>query len=137
LNSLDSRAGFPAAGGSELAVTLIFSLTVMGRMATSLIQKELTMDNGIEVHEHLRRRMSERGITLQEVGQTLAAGWPAADAKPGTTGKTLVFRGQYWRGRKVYAEKEVTVYTKEAQGRTIVLTAKARYGQGFTEPHSL
>ena len=76
--------------------------------------------------------MRQRGVTLQEIRQTVAAGWPATDVKPGTQGRVMVFPyGRDWEGQ-TYAEKEVTVYYKAVEGEEIVLlTVKARYGQGF------
>jgi hypothetical protein len=42
-------------------------------------------------HSHVRRRMEQRGVTEEEVRETLDVGWAATDAKPGTEGRTLVF----------------------------------------------
>lgn len=91
------------------------------------------MPSAFELHEHLQRRMQERGITREEIERTLAEGEPATDAKVGTAGKTLVIPGPHRRGEKVYAEKEVTVYYKAQGNEWVVLTAKARYGQGFVK----
>jgi hypothetical protein len=50
------------------------------------------------------------GITLEEIEQTLNNGWEAADAKPGTFGKVMVFPdAAAWEGQ-FYPEKEVSVY---------------------------
>ena len=84
-----------------------------------------------DLHPHLRARMRQRGVTQEEIEQTLNEGWRATDAKPGTLGKTMVFPyEQEWEG-KLYLEKEVTVYYKKADDDIILLTAKARYGRGF------
>ena len=40
---------------------------------------------------HLRARMLQRGVTVEEIELTLSEGWEASDAKSGTKGKTLVF----------------------------------------------
>ncbi len=84
-----------------------------------------------DLHPHLRARMRQRGVTQEEIEQTLNEGWRATDAKSGTLGKTLVFPyEQEWEG-KFYLEKEVTVYCKKADDDIILLTVKARYGRGF------
>lgn len=84
-----------------------------------------------DIHAHLADRMRERGVTLEEVCITLKSGWPADDVKKGTCGKVYVFEyGKKWVG-KVFAEKEVSVYYKEIEGRIMVLTVKARYGSNF------
>ena len=84
-----------------------------------------------DLHPHLKARMYQRGITWQEIEQVLNEGWEAGDAKAGTSGKVLIFSYQAeWEGQ-FYAEKEVTVYYKVTEKRIVLLTAKARYGQGF------
>jgi hypothetical protein len=84
-----------------------------------------------DVHAHLQARMAQRGVTLTEMQQALAAGWEATDCRPGTSGRVLVFSYQAeWEGR-FYEEKEVTVYYKIKGEQNILLTVKARYGQGF------
>jgi hypothetical protein len=40
-----------------------------------------------DLHAHLEARMHQRGVTLEEIRQTMAEGWQAIDAKPGTYGK--------------------------------------------------
>lgn len=84
-----------------------------------------------DLHGHLRARMTQRGVTLEEIQETLKNGWSATDCRPGTLGQVLVFsyRAQ-WEGR-FYDEKEVTVYYKTKDGQLILLTVKARYGEGF------
>lgn len=86
-------------------------------------------------HPHLRRRMEQRGITKEEVRETLQRGWTSGDAKPGTRGRTLVFTyDAQWEGTH-YEEKEVTVYFK-SDSTLILLTAIARYGSDFPRhPH--
>jgi hypothetical protein len=84
-----------------------------------------------DLHAHLQARLAQRGITFAAMQQTLAAGWQATDCRPGTLGKVFVFSYKAeWEGR-FYGEKEVTVYYKVKDDRIILLTAKARYGQGF------
>jgi hypothetical protein len=75
--------------------------------------------------------MRQRGITSEEIEQTLNNGWEATDAKPGTLGKVLVLPyAAQWEGQ-FYPEKEVNVYYKMIDEGLVLLTAKARYGQGF------
>jgi hypothetical protein len=84
-----------------------------------------------DLHPHLQARMNQRGISRDEIEQTLNEGWDAIDVKPGILGKVMVFLYQAeWTGR-FYQEKEVTVYYKRSEEGLILLTAKARYGQGF------
>ncbi len=81
-----------------------------------------------DLHQHLKTRMSQRGITTDELEAVLNEGWEAKDAKAGTLGKILVFKyNQLWEG-ELFEEKEVTVYYKRAGDALVLLTAKARYG---------
>ena len=84
------------------------------------------------LHPHLRARMRQRGISLEEINLTLAEGWETGEAKPGTFGKVKVFLyNKVWEGR-MYKEKEVTVFYKITQSKDIILlTALARYGEHF------
>lgn len=76
-------------------------------------------------------RMLQRGITKEEIEIVLNQGWEVKDAKEGTLGRAFVFpHNQDWEGT-LQEEKEVTVYYKIKGGRTILLTAIARYGKGF------
>jgi len=85
-----------------------------------------------DFHPHLEARMRERGITRSEIEETLNHGWPAGDAKPGTLGRVFVFSyGGDWEGRR-FDEKEVTVYYRFVGEKLVLLTAKARYGKGFS-----
>ncbi len=84
-----------------------------------------------DLHPHLRARMAQRGVTVQEIEGTLIDGWEASDARPGTLGKVLVFSfAAEWEG-EYYPEKQVTVYYKQVHEGTVLLTVIARYGQGF------
>ncbi|HID31526.1 MAG TPA: DUF4258 domain-containing protein [Desulfobacterales bacterium] len=84
-----------------------------------------------DLHPHLKARMLQRGVTREEIEQTLNEGWTASDAKPGTAGKVFVFpyRAE-WEGH-FFEEKEVTVYYKVVGKATVLLTVKARYGSNF------
>ena len=84
-----------------------------------------------DLHPHLKARLEQRGITLQEIEHTLNEGGEATDAKAGTKGKVMIFPYQSeWEG-SFYEEKEVTVYYKISDESVILLTAKARYGKDF------
>jgi hypothetical protein len=84
-----------------------------------------------DLHPHLQARMHQRGVSREEIERTLNEGWEATDAKPGILGKVKIFLYQpEWEGR-FYEEKEVTVYYKAVDTTVLLLTAKARYGQGF------
>ncbi|MBO9363200.1 MAG: DUF4258 domain-containing protein [Thermoflexus sp.] len=83
------------------------------------------------LHPHLRMRMHQRGITLEEIERVMNEGWEAPDAKPGTWGRVLVFPyGREWEGQ-YFEEKEVRVYYKLTPEGIVLLTAIARYGKGF------
>lgn len=83
------------------------------------------------LHLHIRARMLQRGITLDEIQRTLSEGRDAEDAADGTFGRVLVFPfNTEWEG-KYFEEKEVTVYYKYKEDEFILLTAKARYGRRF------
>jgi len=84
-----------------------------------------------DFHPHLEARMTQRGVTKEELQTTLVKGWPADDAKAGTAGKVFVFPyNAEWLG-KTFAEKEVTVYYKLIGGKVVLLTVKVRYGNSF------
>ena len=84
-----------------------------------------------DLHPHLKARMEQRGVTLDEIQRALDEGWMSSDALIGIVGKTLVLSyAQEWEGA-FYPEKEVTVYYKISDGGIILLTVKARYGSGF------
>ncbi len=83
------------------------------------------------IHAHLRGRMQQRGISIEEIETTINSGWDAKDAKEGTVGKVYVFAyNASWEGRH-FDEKEVSVYYKPKGREIILLTAKARYGRHF------
>jgi len=85
-----------------------------------------------DLHTHLKARMAQRGVTREEIEQTLNEGWEAADAHPGTQGKVMVLPYQrQWEGQ-FYEEKEVAVYYKVIRGALVLLTVKARYGKDFS-----
>ncbi len=70
-----------------------------------------------DLHAHLRSRMSQRGVSREEIEITLNQGRQAVDVKPGTEGKIFIFSYKTeWEGR-FYEEKEVTVYYKVRKGK--------------------
>ena len=84
-----------------------------------------------DLHPHLKARMEQRGVTLDEIQRALDEGWMASDARIGTVGRTLICPyAQEWEGA-FYPEKEVTVYYKIGEGGMVLLTVKARYGSGL------
>ena len=84
-----------------------------------------------DIHHHLRARMQQRGVSMDEIEITLNKGWKAEDAKEGTIGKVFVFGyNTYWEGR-YFEEKEVSVYYRYKKEELILLTVKARYGKAF------
>ena len=86
-----------------------------------------------DIHPHLRARMLQRGITKEEIEETLKKGKNATDAKPGTYGRVSLFSyNKYWEG-KFYKQKEVTVCCKLMRDEMVILTVKARYGEYFDE----
>ena len=82
-----------------------------------------------DLHSHIKKRMLQRGIMVEEIETALNDGWEATDANPDTIGKTFIFRyNGEWEG-VFYKEKEISVYYKHVEGEIVVLTAKARYGK--------
>jgi hypothetical protein len=95
------------------------------------MRENKTLVTEADLHAHLRARMHQRGISRKEIERTLNEGWEATDARPGMSGRVMVFPYEAeWEGR-FYQEKEVTVYYKVIGEDIVLLTAKARYGQGF------
>ncbi|MBI4687915.1 MAG: hypothetical protein HY756_09095 [Nitrospirae bacterium] len=75
--------------------------------------------------------MFQRGISIEEIQETLNKGWDADDAKEGILGKVFIFSyNEQWE-EKFFEEKEVTVYYKYKAEKFILLTSKARYGKNF------
>ena len=84
-----------------------------------------------DLHPHLKARMLQRGIRIEEIETVLNQGWEATDAKLGTLGKVFIFEyNEMWEG-KSFEEKEVSVYYKFTNDTMVLLTAKARYGRSF------
>jgi hypothetical protein len=89
----------------------------------------------LNFHEHIRKRLTTRGISEAEVRSVLEHGWPGTDAQPSTGCLVLVFPfNATWEGRH-YEEKEVTVF-KVVNDELLLLTAKARYGFNFPRVNS-
>ena len=59
-----------------------------------------------DLHPHLESRMNQRGVPFEEIKQVMAEGGEAAESKPGTLGKVLVFPyGAEWEGRYYHTRK--------------------------------
>jgi len=84
-----------------------------------------------DIHPHLRARMLQRGVTKEEIEETIARGTEAEDAKEGTLGKVLAFPYNAVWENTYYSQKEVTVYYRQTEAGILVLTVKARYGEAF------
>ena len=85
-----------------------------------------------DFHNHILKRMQERGVTRSEVEKTLNEGIQDTDAKQGTFGKKMVFRFNREWDAIYYEEKEVIVYYKLKKDQIILLTVISRYGK-FTK----
>ncbi len=84
-----------------------------------------------DLHPHIRARMSQRGVTFDELAHVMARGGPARGSRPGTFGRVAVFPfNAIWEG-EYYEEKEVTVYYRKTETGHVLLTVIARYGAGF------
>ncbi len=79
----------------------------------------------VRLHPHAETRLTERGITENEVVETVTQG-ESFPAKYGRTGFRRNFPcSSLWRG-KSYMSKQVEVFAVEDQG-WLVLTAIAKY----------
>ena len=91
---------------------------------------EITIEES-DIHAHIKTRMQQRGISVQEIEKTINTGWAAEDAQEETFGKVFVFPyNAEWEG-KFFEEKEITVYYKYKGEKLMLLTSKARYGRNF------
>ena len=67
-----------------------------------------------DLHPHLKARMEQRGVTLEDIQRALDEGWLATDARVGVLAKAIVLPyAREWEG-SFYLQKEVTVYYKQA-----------------------
>jgi hypothetical protein len=80
----------------------------------------------VRLHLHARARLLERGVTEQEVINTVQKG-EQLPAKLGRTGfrRNFPFGGQ-WRD-KVYLTKQIEVYAVREADEWLVITMIARY----------
>jgi hypothetical protein len=80
----------------------------------------------LRIHPHARLRMVERGITEEEIIQTIDTGERFA-AKYGRQGfrREFIF-GKAWQG-KSYAMKQIEVYAVVENEEHVVITALAKY----------
>ena len=72
--------------------------------------------------------MEERGVTEEEVRQTVLRGEPAEAREPRHGRQVIFTEGYSWLGR-YYPHKMVRVIFIEERGRFIVVTAYAYYGR--------
>jgi hypothetical protein len=80
----------------------------------------------VRLHPHALERLSERGVTEDEVVATVQAG-ESFTAKFGRTGFRRNFRfDSIWRGRH-YATKEVEAFAVREGEDWLVLTVVTRY----------
>jgi hypothetical protein len=80
----------------------------------------------VRLHPHALERLSERGVTQDEVVVTVQAG-ESFPAKFGRTGFRRNFRfDSIWRGRH-YATKEVEAFAVREGEDWLVLTVVTRY----------
>lgn len=82
-------------------------------------------------HDHILKRINERGVSRQEVETTINLGKKCDKAKEGCEGKTFVFDYNSYRGKNYYKFKEVTIFYKTAGDTIVLLTVLARYGNNF------
>lgn len=67
------------------------------------------------IHDHLRGRMLQRGITSQNIERTLNQGWDTSETKPGTLGRVFVFPYEAeWEGR-FYEERRLRCTTSATE----------------------
>ncbi len=76
-----------------------------------------------DIHAHIKARMKQRGISIEEIQTVLAEGWNAEDSVAGTIGRVFVFSYKAeWEG-KFFEKKEITVYYKYKEKTYRMLTA--------------
>ena len=78
-----------------------------------------------DLHSHLKARMLQRGIRIEEIETVLNQGWEATER---TLEKYYI---RIRKGEESFEEKEVSVYYKFTNDTMVLLTAKARYGRSF------
>lgn len=80
----------------------------------------------IELHQHARERLLERGATESEVTATVETG-ESFPAKYGRTGFRLNFPFDgTWQGRR-YATKQIEAYAVRERDDWVVVTVITRY----------
>ena len=80
----------------------------------------------VVLHPHARERLTERGVTQDEVVSTVRSG-EHFPAKFGRSGFRRNFSyGKQWRG-KYYATKQVEVFAVKESNQWVVIATLARY----------
>jgi len=86
----------------------------------------MTSEKPIEISEHARLQMKERGVSESEVIASIRQG----DAEPARAGRTLyrkIFEfGGLWRGRS-YRLKQVATVVADEPAELVVVTVYAFY----------
>jgi hypothetical protein len=80
----------------------------------------------VRIHPHAEIRMSERGVLLEEIEETIKSG-EEFDAKYGRLGfrKNFSF-GKEWRGT-LYSVKQVEIYAVKEDAGFLVITVISKY----------
>ena len=80
----------------------------------------------VEIHRHARERAPERGISDQEIIETIVAGDSSPAKFRRTSFRKTFLHGGMWRGQR-YANKEIEAIAVEIPGGWLVPTVIARY----------
>lgn len=80
------------------------------------MQKLKITFNESDIHPHLRDRMQQRGISLEDVETTINEDWDAEDTKEGTSGKVFVFSfNEYWEGKYFRRKKFLYISSRKVR----------------------
>lgn len=82
----------------------------------------------IEYTRHARIQMAKRGVSADEVADTLAGGHEV-DARPPRKGRRKLFTSGYVFEGRFYAHMELTVIYAEEGDLFVIVTVIARYGR--------
>jgi hypothetical protein len=80
----------------------------------------------VVIHPHARERMEERGVTCEEVLETIGSGF-ISSARFGRMRymRTYDYCG-FWRG-KIYQHKQIEAYCVDEESDVIVITVVVKY----------
>jgi len=84
------------------------------------------MKKNIRIHTHARDRMQERGVSEEEIIQTITEG-ESFDAKFGRIGfrRNFIFLG-IWKGKR-YSAKQIELYAVNEENGWLVISVMAKY----------